>query len=119
MDVGGDCGTVGVVVIMVTAVARVAALIRINLFNCVFGGGICCICSNCGGICCFASGSGSDSNIDYGYLLFPTTTITTTTNIPTTTTALHTLRYGTFGDDGNSGFGWVLMSLVVMVGFCW
>ena len=41
MDIGGDCGTVGVVVMMVMAVARVAALIRINLFNCVFGGDIC------------------------------------------------------------------------------
>ena len=61
MDFGGDCGTatgtVGVVVMMVTAVARVAALIRIKLFNCVYGGGIC-------------------------------------------------------------GFGWVLMSVVVMVGYC-
>ena len=76
----------------------------------MFCGGNCGIFSNCGGICCLASGSGSDVNSDYGDLLFPTTT---TTNIPTTTTALHTLRYGTFGD------GWVLMSVVVMVGFCW
>ena len=37
--------------------------------------------------------------------------------IPTTTTALHTLRYGSFGEGGNSGFGRVLMSVVVMVGF--
>ena len=66
MDVGGDCGTVGVVVIMVTAVARVAALIRINLFNCVFGGGICGICSIFDGICCVASGSCSYGNSDYG-----------------------------------------------------
>ena len=49
----------------------------------------------------------------------PPTTITTKTNIPITTTALHTHRYGTFGDGGNSGFGWVLMLVVVMVGFCW
>ena len=66
MDIGGDCGTVGVVVMMVTAVARVAALIRINLFNCVFGGGICGNCSISGGICCVASGRGSDGNSDYG-----------------------------------------------------
>ena len=117
MDIGGDCGIVLLVLMIVTAVARVAALIRINLFYCVFGGGICGICSNCGGICCLASGISSDGNSDYGDLLFPTTTITTTTNIPTTTTALHTLRYGTFGDGGNSGFGWVLMLVVVMVGF--
>ena len=110
MDIGGDCGIVLLVLMIVTAVARVAALIRINLFYCVFGGGICGICSNCGVICCLASGSG---NSYYGDLLLPTTTITTTTNIPTTTTSLHTLRYGTFGD------GWVLMSVVVMLGFCW
>ena len=30
MDIGGDCGTVGVVVMMVTAVTRVAAFIRIT-----------------------------------------------------------------------------------------
>ena len=30
MDIGGDCGTVGVVVMMVTAVAGVAAFIRIT-----------------------------------------------------------------------------------------
>ena len=48
MDIGGDCGIVLVVVMIVTAVARVAALIRINLFYCVFGGGICVICSICG-----------------------------------------------------------------------
>ena len=41
-------------------------LIRNNLFNFVFGGGICGICSICGGICCIASGSGSYGNIDYG-----------------------------------------------------
>ena len=44
MDIGGDCGIVLVVVMIVTAVTRVAALIRINIFVCVFGG----ICSNCG-----------------------------------------------------------------------
>ena len=52
MDIGGDCGTVGVAVIMLTAVARVAALIRINLYNCVFDGGICGLCSIFGGTCC-------------------------------------------------------------------
>ena len=52
--------------IMVKAVARVAALIWNNLFNSVFGGGICGICIICGGICCVASGSGSDGNSDYG-----------------------------------------------------
>ena len=36
MDIGGNCGTAGIMVMMVTAVARVAALIRINLYNCVF-----------------------------------------------------------------------------------
>ena len=66
MDIGGDWGLVGVMVMMVTAVARMAALIRINLFNCVFGGGICGICSICVGICCVASGSGSEGNINYG-----------------------------------------------------
>ena len=119
MDIGGDCGIVLVVVMIATAVARVAVFIRINLFYRVFGGGICCICSNCGGICCLASVCGSDSNSDYGYLLFPITTITTTTNIPTTTTALHTLIYDTFGDGGNSCFGRVLMLVVLMVWFCW
>ena len=67
MDISGDCGTatgtVGVVVMMLTDVARVAALIRIKLFNCVFGGGICSICS---GISCVPSGSGSDGNSYYG-----------------------------------------------------
>ena len=116
MDIGGDCGIVLVVVMIVTAVARVAAFIRVNLFYCVFGG---VICSNCGGIGCLASGSVSDGNRDYGDLLFPTTPITTTTNIPTSTTALHTHRYGTFCDGSKSCFGWVLMSVVVMVGFCW
>ena len=52
-------------------------------------------------------------------LLFPTTTTTTTTNIPTTTSTPHTLKYGTFSDGRNSGLGWVLMSVVVMVGYCW
>ena len=64
-------------------------------------------------------GSGSDGNSDYGGLSFPTTTITITTNIPTNTTALHTLIYGTFGVGGNSGFGWALMSVVGIIGFCW
>ena len=41
MDIGGNCGLVGLMVMMGTAVARIAALVRINLFNCVFGGGIC------------------------------------------------------------------------------
>ena len=41
------------------------------------------------------------------------------TNIPTTTTTLHTLKYGTFSDRGNSGFGLVLMSVMVMVGYYW
>ena len=66
MDIGGNCGTAGIMVMMVTAVARVAALIEINLFNCVFGGGICGICIICGGNCCVASGSGSDSKNYYG-----------------------------------------------------
>ena len=115
MDICGDCGIVLVVVMIVTAGARVAALTMNYLFYCVFGGGICGICSNCGGICFLASGRGSDGNSDYGDFIFPTTTITTTTNIPTTTTALHTPIYGTFGDGDNSGFGLVLMSVVVMV----
>ena len=38
-------------------------LIRNNLFNFVFSGGICSIC---GGICCVASCSGSYGNSDYG-----------------------------------------------------
>ena len=101
------------------ACCKSGSLIRIKLFYCRFGSGICGICSNCGDICFLASGSGSYGYSDYGDHLFPTTTITTTKNIPTTTTALHTLRYGTFGDGGNSGFGWVLISVVVMVGFCW
>ena len=66
MDIGGDCGTVGVAVIMLTAVARVAALIRINLYNCVFDGGICGLCSIFGGTRCVGSGSGGDDNSDYG-----------------------------------------------------
>ena len=43
---------------MVTAVVRMAALIRSNLSNCMFGGGIYGICSICGVICCVGSGSG-------------------------------------------------------------
>ena len=70
MDIVGDCGTatgtVGVVVMMVTAVARVAALIRIKLFNCLVGGGICDIFSIFGGICCVVFGSGRDFDSDYG-----------------------------------------------------
>ena len=66
MDIGSDCDIVLVVVMIVTAVAKVAALIRINLFYCVFGGGICGNCTISGGICCVASGSGSDGNSDYG-----------------------------------------------------
>ena len=116
MDISGDCGIV-VVVMIVMAVTRVAALIRINLFYCEFCGGICGIGSNCGGICCLSSGSSIDGNSDYGDLFFPTPTITTTTNIPTNTTTLHTHRYDPFGNGGNSGFGWVLM--LVVVGFCW
>ena len=46
MDIGGDCGIVLVIVMIAVAVARVASLIRINLFYCVFGGGIGGICSN-------------------------------------------------------------------------
>ena len=45
------------VVVTVTAVLRVAALIRSNLSNCKFGGGICDICSMCG----VGSGSGVNS----------------------------------------------------------
>ena len=51
-----------------TAVVRVAALIRSNLFHCMFCGGICDICSICG--------------VVVVVFLFPTTTIiTNTTNI--------------------------------------
>ena len=38
----------GGVVVTVTAVVRVAALIRSNLSNCMFRGGICDICRICG-----------------------------------------------------------------------
>ena len=104
MDIGGDCGIVLVVVMIVMAVARMAALIRIILFYCVFGGGIGGIYSNCGGICCLAIGS--DGNSDYGDLSFPTTTITSTTNIPTNPTTLHTL-----------GTRLVMVVIVALVGF--
>ena len=82
----------------------------------MFCSGICGICSNSGGICCLASDSGSD----YGDPLFPTATITTTTHIPKTTTALHTLRYGTFGNGGNifdvgGGDGRVLLVFLLLV----
>ena len=46
--------------VTVTAVVRVAALIRSNLSNCMFGGGICDISS----ICCVGSGSGGGVNSD-------------------------------------------------------
>ena len=48
--------------VTVTAVVRVAALIRSNLSNCMFEGGICDICSICG----VGSGSGSDIGFDGG-----------------------------------------------------
>ena len=47
--------------VTVTAVVRVAALIRSNLSNCMFGGGICDICS----ICDVRSGSGGGVNIGF------------------------------------------------------
>ena len=89
----------------------------------MFCSGICGICSNSGGICCLASDSGSDGNSDYGDPLFPTATITTTTHIPKTTTALHTLRYGTFGNGGNifdvgGGDGRVLLVFLLLVFLC-
>ena len=37
MDIGGDCGKVRLVLVMVTTVAKLAALIRGKLFNCMFG----------------------------------------------------------------------------------
>ena len=55
MDINGNCGTVGLVVMMVMAVERVAALIGINLFDCVFSGGISVVCIICGVICCACS----------------------------------------------------------------
>ena len=103
-------------VVTVTTVVRVAALIRSNLSNCMFGGGICDICSICG--------------VDVVVFLFPTTTIiTNTTNITTTTairvsfistfTTLHTLKvkYGLPGDVGDNDIGLVLMVVVVTVRF--
>ena len=66
MDIGCNCGTAGIMVMIVTAVARVAALSEINLFNCVFGGGICGICIICVGIFCVASGSGNEGYSNYG-----------------------------------------------------
>ena len=41
--------------VTVTAVVRVAALIRSNLSNCLFGGGICDICSISGVVVVFFS----------------------------------------------------------------
>ena len=91
-----------------TAVVRVAALIRSNLSNCMFCGGICYICSICG--------------VVVVVFLFPTTTIITNTNNITTTTTiavsfmstfttLHTLKvkYGPPVDVGDNDIGLVLM----------
>ena len=91
-----------------TVVARVAALIRSNLSNCMFRGGICDICSISGVVVVF--------------FLFPTiitniTNITTTTTITvsfiSTFTTLHTLKvkYGLPGDVGDNDIGLVLMLL--------
>ena len=91
-----------------TAVVRVAALIRSNLYNCMFCGGIFDICSISGVVVVF--------------FLFPTI-ITNTINITTTTTitvrfistftTLHTLKvkYGPPGDVGDNDIGLVLMWL--------
>ena len=50
--------------VTMTLVVRVAALIRINLSNCMFGGGICDICSICG----VGSGSGGGNILVVGLL---------------------------------------------------
>ena len=91
MDIGSVCGSLGLVVIMVTAVARVAALIRIYLSTCVLGGGSSGICIICGGFCYVYSGSVRDGQSNYGgpsYFpqpLLPLQKITTITN------TLHTI----------------------------
>ena len=91
-----------------TAVVRVAALIRSNLSNSMLCGGICDICSISGVVVVF--------------FLFPTI-ITNITNITTTTTitvsfisiftTLHTfkVKYGLPGDVGDNDIGLVLMWL--------
>ena len=54
-----------------------------------------------------------------------TTTITTTsattitTSFITSFTKKQTLKYGTPGDGGGSGIGWVVMVVAVMVGYLW
>ena len=99
MDIGSDCCIVGVVVVLVMAVSRVASLIRGNLFTCMFGGGFCGLCSICGGICCLCNGSGSDGRSDYAGSWFfhhhyyhyrnITATTTITTSFIKTFTTLH------------------------------
>ena len=102
---------------MVTAVVRVALLIKSNQFICVFAGIFCCN---------FASGSGGNSSRG-GSSLAPTTTTTTsitTTSATTITTSFITsfttkqaLKYGTSGDVGGSGIGWVVIVMAVMVDY--
>ena len=107
-----------------TVVVRVAALIRSNLH------GIFSVCHIFCGIFGVGSGSISGVNSSFGRFIFPTTTTTTTININKTTiirtsfitnftTKLNIFKYDTPRDDGDSGFGWVLMAVVLIVGYWW
>ena len=107
------------VVVIVTAVLKVASWNSRNLLICMFGGGNCVV------------GSGSCA-IFLGMVLFLiTNTTTSTSTIITTTTTIaisfiatfttqHKLNYGTSGNCGVSGIGLVVMVMVVvMVKYWW
>ena len=102
----------------VTTVVRVAALIRSNLSNCMFGGGIYDLCSICGVVVVVVA------VLIVVVVVFPfpiTTIITNTTNITTTIaitvsflstfTTLHThkVKYGTL----------VMFVIKTLVWFLW
>ena len=103
----GIIGDGDIEVVMVAAVLRVAVVIMSNLSICMFGGGICGV------------GRGSGVNSGCGGLLFLTTTTTTTTITTSFIAIQHTLKYCTPGDGGDSCICWVVMEVVVMVGYWW
>ena len=90
-----------------TTVVRVALLIKSSLFNCVFAGTFLLLI------------------VVVVVLFLPKTTNTTTTITTTSATTIttsfitsftkkQTLKYGTPGDGGGSGIGWVVMVVAVM-----
>ena len=115
MDIGGDCGIVLVVMMIVTAVARVAALIRINLsFVVVFVVILMVFVLRLDVVVVMVI-------VIMGTFSFPPPLLPLQQKYqqPPQHCIQNTHRYGTFGDGGSSGIGWVLMLVVVMVGFCW